>query len=966
MIKYYILALNIFTSIAYSAGIYNGGDGSAENPYQINTPEQLWMIRDHREDLDKHFIVTDDLTLTYSEGDNEWKYLNIFYASVDHYFKGVFDGNNHIIKGLKLKDNCGGLFGYNGYVDREGGCIKNVILQDISYIEDNRSISCSILAGNNNGIIENCVVSDINFTFGPNYPWVSNVGLVKDNRGIIKNCQVNNVSFSAGTDINDIYGLAYNNYGTITGCDVQMALDSSFKSFDRIAGLVNTNYKTGIIENCTTDISFCGFANYYAGLAICNYGQITDCYVKSDIASAGGMWHVSGLVYDNGDRYKPDKAKIENCSVDLSYYPDEDKDDYFHYFSGVAGYSGRDNIIRQCNVVLDVDATEGTWGAGGIVQENEGQVIECYVTGNFVIPESEFGGIVHYNNHGKIFRCWTDLDQCIGDSTGGIVNKNEFGIVKNCFADGDVVSYGYQDVAGGIAAVASGSIISCYATGDVSVYHSDGVAGGIVGGSGGYVTNCYSTGTVLSNGIAGGAIGVVNIRKVSNCYSTGDVYAADEAGGFTGEALNFGIIENCFSTGSVYSNDCAGGFVGNYRGGRISKCYSTGKFIAEDGAKGGFVGRKTDNFYDKTSRQRIRNSYWDKDSFDIINNIGEGEIKGVEGLTTEELSSVEILRGKGWNINDSNKKSVWTISGIDYPQLTGFLPQTMAIDSINFEADNNRTGDIRDSVEIKGRLNVAKLATAVDIRRAMQDIFFRIEHSENDSVYGYSQLIPADDISVNKNADLLTYRASGIGITELRIDLNTAAFKVKISKVDFTGVKVPLEIELVCGDFSADCIAAETAAQYLESGAEVPHVVDVINGKNNIPIKMLDGIYDVLRVDLFSYGRGNISSPDYLTITGEISVRDKSIDIANEDVIITFGSYSLTLPVENAFRVGKRGAFRYKMKDGDNYAKVMALFDIDNYKYKIFVESAWIRSNEDPPVVSVSFGDFSEQVDVIW
>ncbi|OEF97639.1 S-layer homology domain-containing protein [Desulfuribacillus alkaliarsenatis] len=95
------------------------GEGTKENPYQIATPEQLDLVRQH---LDKHFIQVADIDLSeylssggagYNDGYG-WEPIGI---SLGNAFIGTYDGQGYTISNLAInrsnQDHIG-LFGYVG------------------------------------------------------------------------------------------------------------------------------------------------------------------------------------------------------------------------------------------------------------------------------------------------------------------------------------------------------------------------------------------------------------------------------------------------------------------------------------------------------------------------------------------------------------------------------------------------------------------------------------------------------------------------------------------------------------------------------------------------------------------------------------------------------------------------------------------------------------------------------------
>ncbi|MCU6712135.1 S-layer homology domain-containing protein [Paenibacillus sp. J5C_2022] len=107
---------------ASAATDFAGGDGSAGDPWQIATPEQLNLLRHYlgSAHADKHYVLVNDINLqpylsSGGEGYANWGdegWLPI--GDGGNYFGGHLDGDGHVIKGLSIDRpslNCVGLFG---------------------------------------------------------------------------------------------------------------------------------------------------------------------------------------------------------------------------------------------------------------------------------------------------------------------------------------------------------------------------------------------------------------------------------------------------------------------------------------------------------------------------------------------------------------------------------------------------------------------------------------------------------------------------------------------------------------------------------------------------------------------------------------------------------------------------------------------------------------------------------------
>ncbi|MFD0960894.1 S-layer homology domain-containing protein [Paenibacillus chungangensis] len=133
------------------AATFAGGDGTAGNPWQIATAEQLNLLRNYLGSAhsDKHFIMVNDIDLGpylspggdgyASWGDAGW--LPIGTNASNSFFNGGFNGDGHVISGFMINrptDNNVGLFGATG------GELINIGLRDV-HIVGRESVGC--LAG---------------------------------------------------------------------------------------------------------------------------------------------------------------------------------------------------------------------------------------------------------------------------------------------------------------------------------------------------------------------------------------------------------------------------------------------------------------------------------------------------------------------------------------------------------------------------------------------------------------------------------------------------------------------------------------------------------------------------------------------------------------------------------------------------------------------------------------------------
>jgi len=276
------------------------GQGTAEDPYRIETTEQLILLGKASILWDRHFVLGADIDLYPKLHGGQ-----VFAQAVIPTFSGVFDGNGHSISRLTItgdsylglfgmlepraevkdlgvvdvnitgRDIVGGLAGYNG----DGSITKCYSSGTISASgsSDRWSGGVGGLVGYNDGTVTDCYVNGSVTTTGDTYTG----GLIGDNGGRVTQC------FSAGSVSGNysVGGLVGTNPGEVTDCYSTTTVngDSSVNGNSVVGGLVGQNYKWG--------------RRGALGPAV---GFIARCYSSGSVSGDGT---VGGLVGRNADWY---------------------------------------------------------------------------------------------------------------------------------------------------------------------------------------------------------------------------------------------------------------------------------------------------------------------------------------------------------------------------------------------------------------------------------------------------------------------------------------------------------------------------------------------------------------------------------------------------------------------------------------------------------------------------------------
>ena len=527
------LCISLFLALGFTnkaVGQFDGGNGSATEPFLISKPEQLVELISYLGNKDMHFKLNDNIDLTsYLAAGGAGHNSGAGWMPIGNYgnsFSGKFDGAGFKITGLWIDRSSTDYVGLFGNVD---GMISNLGVE-IAPIGINGRDNVGGLIGyyNSTSPINDCYVTG-NVSGGSTYSNANYVGgLIGANRGVITNCYfIGNVTTTAANTYGSyIYvgGLIGTNSGTITKCYV----------IGNVSGNTYTHYN-----------------NFFGGLLGNNEGTINNCYVIGNVSSN-------------------------------NIYNDE-----YGYENGVGGLIGSTGgTVTNCYVTGNVSGSGYNISIGGLIGKNRntGAVSNCYVAGGNISGDANAnGGSIHVGgligaNNSSATNCYANADVSSNgrnsdnhhpqnsNHVGGLIGTNS-STVDKCYATGNVTGNGdsYSTSAGGLIGNHSGvAVTTCYATGNVIGIGNGTInsVGGLLGRSSAACSNCYAIGEVSCSSSnrtysVGGLIGSLSSSTISNCYASGKVSGNDNdnVGGFIGS--NYGTINNSFfdkqTTEQVYA-----------------------------------------------------------------------------------------------------------------------------------------------------------------------------------------------------------------------------------------------------------------------------------------------------------------------------------------------------------------------------------------------------------------------------
>lgn len=263
---------------------FAGGDGTAENPYQIATAKQLVAVRN---DLAAHYVLNNDIDLS---GYSSWNPI----GDAVYSFSGSFDGNGHVIRNMTIEvqtsDSYLGLFGY-----ASGAKLTNVVLEDatIRGTLSTGNHQVALLVGKTSKTtLSDCTVSG-SIQLVANDTSLAIGGIVGQTEGaVIENC-VNRAEITLAEESTETYlycgGIAGSAWSDISACD----------NYGKITGVSNASIWVGGIVGDGGAVSHCR-----------NYGKVSarsnlETYTVAGIAGRAAVY--DSVNYGSVSGYSPVK-----------------------------------------------------------------------------------------------------------------------------------------------------------------------------------------------------------------------------------------------------------------------------------------------------------------------------------------------------------------------------------------------------------------------------------------------------------------------------------------------------------------------------------------------------------------------------------------------------------------------------------------------------------------------------------
>ena len=320
--------------------------GGADTPFQIASAAQLAELAQYVNAGDAtfvsaHYVLTDDVNLS---AYGNWTPI----GTEDQPFMGVFDGQNHVVTGLKI-DRAGegyqGLFGYVSGLDNEHKAqIKNVAVRD-AQIRAWTEVGAVVgrYGQFTQGFVEpleNCAMIGGTIQGTSSMGQSSFVGgIVGRACGEIQRCYATGNIIGADNAI-EYGGIVGESFKTVNACYSTGSLSGMGSYADDFGGIAGK--ARGAVTNCYATGNVIGTLNNartFGGVVGCALGEVTNCYAAGTVKGWNLIGGVVGQAY--GDTYA--HATISGCmALNTSV-----ESNPFYSIGRVAGITGQESVLND-------------------------------------------------------------------------------------------------------------------------------------------------------------------------------------------------------------------------------------------------------------------------------------------------------------------------------------------------------------------------------------------------------------------------------------------------------------------------------------------------------------------------------------------------------------------------------------------------------------------------------------------
>ena len=445
------------------ASTFEYGDGTQNNPYQINNAKELAYFRSSLSA--KSYYLNKFVTLNVNIDLNNIDWLGIGTGTSGGSFKGTFNGNNRTIKNISMNVTAE----RKGFFNSNSGTIRGLNINNVFLSGGiTNGIAFGLFVGINYGNISSCTSSGNVNVVGK---YVG--GFIGCNAG--GNLELCSYLGGTGTGTNCIGGIigynmvSSNKIGSLTNCKnfgTISAKDYLVENYSGLGGIIGVCGSGATISHCENhgDVIGSGKALGGTGGIIGNNFNtyITDCVNTGDITGSENIGGIVGNARNsttvNNSRNQGKisggvgvagivgycRSNITNCVNNGEINGNTSNISY--WVGGIVGMLGSNLTVQSCSnegYVHGLGSTNG--GVGGIAGSNYNSTIKDCDNSNLVKGKYRIGGIVGFAQAtgGYVLNCVNNGDfESIATfgtvSLGGIVGYNQATII-GCVNNGQYI-----------------------------------------------------------------------------------------------------------------------------------------------------------------------------------------------------------------------------------------------------------------------------------------------------------------------------------------------------------------------------------------------------------------------------------------------------------------------------------------------------------------------------------------------
>ncbi|MFQ9448840.1 MAG: GLUG motif-containing protein [Christensenellales bacterium] len=612
--------------------------GGADTPFQIASAAQLAELAQYVNAGDAtfvsaHYVLTDDVNLS---AYGNWTPI----GTEDHPFEGVFDGQNHVVTGLKIdreNEEYQGLFGYvSGTDDAHKAQIKNVAVRD-AQIRARTEVGAVVgrYGQFTQGFVEpleNCAMIGGTIQGTSSMGQSSSVGgIVGRACGEIQRCYATGNIIGADNAI-EYGGIVGESFKTVNACYWTGRLSALGSYADDFGGIAGT--ARGAVTNCYTTGDITGSLNNAGTLGSivgCALDRVTNCYATGSVKGWRAIGGIAGQAY--GDTYA--HATISGCmALNTSV-----ESNPFYSIGRIVGITGQESVLNdnyawdgmrvngqkipegqqsvENGADLTYDDTNGlsrqfetifggnsawTYAENGLptlknVGGTQSSELPSWMLGSettfYITTAQQLKRLADEVNAGdsksdKTYLLANDIDLSgYPDWTPiGRFDPPDDMLPFSGVFDGQGYSITGLKISGNEDARGLFGYTYCSAIRNVVIRNPEIQGGDKVGALVGHqayssegIENCAVIGGKIQ-GInrAGGLVGNMEESPIKNCYTTCEVAVTfSKAGGIVGAHKVGSGLENCYATGNVSGSEKSGGIAGQAR--NVERCVALGQTV---------------------------------------------------------------------------------------------------------------------------------------------------------------------------------------------------------------------------------------------------------------------------------------------------------------------------------------------------------------------------------------------------